>query len=289
MHGSRADGAGLERSCSGAGGSWLETAPAAPGIERIEAFFQGRAYAPHRHDTYAIGHTMAGVQCFDYGGATRHSLPGRVVALHPDERHDGRAGTEAGFRYRMLYVEPALLQEALGENAIPFVRGGVSGDRRLRSAVHSALADFPDSIDGLRRGEILLAIAEALRAATGTPRPARVTIDAPAVARVRGFLLANLDRPVGSTTLEAVSGLDRWSLARQFRAACGTSPYRFFTMRRLDRARTLIRQGATLAESSLAAGFADQSHMTRQFKRAYGLPPGRWAALNAAHSATATA
>jgi AraC-like DNA-binding protein len=99
---------------------------------------------------------------------------------------------------------------------------------------------------------------------------------------VREFLLGHPACPVPSATLEAVSGLDRWTLARQFRAACGTSPYRFFVLRRLDRARALIRQGVGLAETALATGFADQSHMTRQFKRAYGLPPGQWAALNAA-------
>ncbi|MFX6182848.1 helix-turn-helix domain-containing protein, partial [Acinetobacter baumannii] len=32
----------------------------------------------------------------------------------------------------------------------------------------------------------------------------------------------------------------------------------------------------SLAEAAFAAGFADQSHMTRQFKQAFGLSPGRW-------------
>ena len=70
----------------------------------------------------------------------------------------------------------------------------------------------------------------------------------------------------------------RWSLARQFRAAFGTSPSRFRTLRRLDLARRLLRQGSRPAEAAAAAGFADQSHLTRQFKQAYGLTPARWAA-----------
>ncbi|MFD0663813.1 helix-turn-helix transcriptional regulator [Thermocatellispora tengchongensis] len=81
---------------------------------------------------------------------------------------------------------------------------------------------------------------------------------------------------------ERVSGLDRWTLARQFRAAFGTSPTRFRTMRRLDRARALIRAGHALGEVAAAAGFADQSHLTRMFKRAYGLTPAAWAAALAA-------
>jgi len=48
-------------------------------------------------------------------------------------------------------------------------------------------------------------------------------------------------------------------------------------MRQLDQVRRLISSGAGLADAALAAGFADQSHMSRLFKRAYGPAPGRWA------------
>ncbi|MFI5401266.1 MAG: helix-turn-helix domain-containing protein, partial [SAR324 cluster bacterium] len=90
---------------------------------------------------------------------------------------------------------------------------------------------------------------------------------------------ANVDKGVASTDLEAVTGLTRYALARHFRACLGTSPYRYLVMRRLDRARMLIRHGAPLADAALSAGFADQSHMTRHFKKVYGLSPGRWAAI----------
>jgi AraC-like DNA-binding protein len=47
-------------------------------------------------------------------------------------------------------------------------------------------------------------------------------------------------------------------------------------MRRLDMARALLIQGQTLVSAALIAGFTDQSHMTRQFRKTYGLPPARW-------------
>src|ERR1700750_1404381 len=71
------------------------------GIERLEARFRGRAFSPHRHDTYAIGITLAGVQTFRYRGEARHCLPGQWHILHPDEIHDGAAGTDEGFAYRI--------------------------------------------------------------------------------------------------------------------------------------------------------------------------------------------
>lgn len=84
--------AGLERLCGPSPDDWIRFAPSQAGLERIEAFFEGYAYDPHRHDTYAIGYTMSGVQSFDYRGALCNSTRGKVMVLHPDEVHNGRAG-----------------------------------------------------------------------------------------------------------------------------------------------------------------------------------------------------
>lgn len=55
---------GLERSCAAA--DFIRLAPSGAGLERIEAYFTGHAYDPHRHDTYAIGLTLSGVQSFRF-------------------------------------------------------------------------------------------------------------------------------------------------------------------------------------------------------------------------------
>ena len=272
-------GAGLERSCAPAG-DWIRAAPSSPGLERIEACFSGHGFDPHRHDTYAIGFTLDGVQAFRYRGAARRSTAGDVFVLHPDELHDGHAGTRAGFRYRILYAEPRLIQEAIG--ALPFVRDPVSNDALLARAIVPALADLDAPLEDLRRDQIVadlslaLAVADASIVRRRSPPACRRAVDL-----ARAFLDAAYRRAVTSAELEAVTGLGRYALARHFRACLGTSPYRYLVLRRLDRARALIRNGTPLAEAALGSGFADQSHMTRQFKKAYGLSPGRFAALAA--------
>lgn len=128
---------------------WVRLAQSPSQTERIEAFFGGHGYEPHRHDTYAIGQTIAGVQSFHYRGGLQHSLPGGTMVLHPDEIHDGEAGTEAGFHYRMVYIEPALIQKILGGRPLPFIPGGLSADPRLRCAAQPLLKAVTDTFEPL--------------------------------------------------------------------------------------------------------------------------------------------
>lgn len=261
---------------------WVVAAPAQAGIHRIEAYFSGEAYAPHRHDTYAIGYTINGVQSFDYRGARSDSLAGQVIVLHPDEIHTGEAGTEEGFHYRMLYVEPSLVRAALGvsASALPFLSEAVLTDPRLMRALHAAFLDMDAILETVAMDELAVLLADALLAHdTSAHRTTGSLIDLKATTRAREYLDGNLDRTVRSEHLEKVTGLDRYALARQFRKTFGTSPYRYLTMRRLDQVRGDIASGVSLVDAAMKAGFSDQSHMTRQFKASYGVSPGCWQRL----------
>jgi AraC-like DNA-binding protein len=132
-------------------------------------------------------------------------------------------------------------------------------------------------LDDLGSVEMTVMAVEAIQTACGTG-PERRALPLERLDRVRDLIASDPARRCSLDELEILSGLDRWTLARQFRAAFGTSPTRFRTLRQLDVVRREIRQGTPLALASALAGFADQSHMTRQFKCAYGLSPARWAA-----------
>lgn len=276
----------LEGSCGASHRDWLRLSPDIGAVERVEAYFSGYAFDPHRHDTYALGITLSGVQRFDYRGAEANSLTGDLIVIHPDEVHNGRAGAETGFTYRMAYIEPRLIRDALGgrAGALPFVRRAVLDDARLRGALVALLADLDRPLEPLEADQAVAAVAEALidLDPSATRGSARNAACARAVERARAYLDAHHQRVVASEELEAVTGLDRFEGARQFRRRLGTSPYRYLTLRRLARARALIRSGAALADAAAETGFADQSHMTRQFKAAFGLSPGRWRAMQAA-------
>jgi AraC-like DNA-binding protein len=275
----------LERLCGRAAGldgrarrARIRIGAGAEGIERLEASFLGQAFAPHRHDTYAIGLTLSGVQTFRYRGAQRTSLPGQLHILHPDEVHDGAAATEEGFSYRIVYIDPRLIGEALGGGPLPFVSAPVVDDALLRQAIPGEVFDVDAPMDDVSRVDVIVAAANLLAAAASRPSEKPAAFAHGALTRVRDLLAANPTRWHSTDELERVGGLDRWALARQFRAAFGTSPSRFRTLRQLDAARRLLASGAPLAQAAAGAGFADQSHMSRRFKSAYGLTPAAWVA-----------
>jgi AraC-like DNA-binding protein len=244
-------------------------------VERIEAWFGSHGYDPHRHDTYSIGRTLAGVQSFHYKGALCHGVPGNTLVLHPDEVHDGMAGTDAGFRYRMAYIDPALIQNVLGGEPLPFIAGGLSCDLRLYRASEAFVQALDHPLEILEEQDALYDLAMALRAVGGKPR-GRKRLDYRSAERARAFIMEHLHQGITLQMLEKASGREQWRLSRDFRALYGTSPYRFVTLRRLDNFRRLILDGFTLVDAALAAGFHDQSHMTRHFTRSYGVSPLRW-------------
>jgi AraC-like DNA-binding protein len=247
------------------------------GVQRLRAGFSGHAYDRHRHETYAVGVTEVGLQCFHYRGAARASTAGLVIVIHPDEAHDGHAGAPNGFVYRMLYADPALIAAALGGSTLPFVSDPVFDDPALRCILADAFVDFPGPIEDLAIPSLIAALADALARRGGGPMVTR-RFPTRALDTARELLHA-ADHPVRAATLEAETGLDRYALARSFRARFGTSPHRYLIGRRLECVKMEIARGTSLADAAYTVGFADQSHMTRHFKARFGLTPGRYAAL----------
>ena len=192
-------------------------------IERVANRLVGAAFSPHRHDTYTVALTMAGVQAFNYRGSMRHSLPGQVLILHPDEMHDGHCSDEAGFSYRAAYVPPTHLQAVLGGAELPFVSNGVSTNPALIAAAFSMVIDCAGVEDPGAYEDALYDLAHAMNNASGRAATVRIA-NRTAVMRAREFLETAVVFGARLDELEQVADCDRWQLSRDFRALLGTSP-----------------------------------------------------------------
>jgi|GEM_PF-3366572 len=93
---------------------------------------------------------------------------------------------------------------------------------------------------------------------------------------IAGHLAENLDRPVDLPTLGRLVDTGPVATLRMFRGQTGVTPHAFHLRLRLERAKERLRQGVPIAEAAMECGFADQSHLTRQFRADYGLTPGQY-------------
>lgn len=94
------------------------------------------------------------------------------------------------------------------------------------------------------------------------------------IKRVTDFVLAHLNQDLSLETLAAQTGFSSYHFARLFRQTMGKSPHQFVLQLRLEKAQRLLKEtDIPLAHVALESGFANQSHLTRHFKRCLGLTP----------------
>lgn len=99
--------------------------------------------------------------------------------------------------------------------------------------------------------------------------------------RVDDWVRAHMDAVIHLEDLAALTGLSVFHFHRMFKLARGMAPSEWVMMQRINLARQLLRAGETAAGVSAACGFANQSHMTRAFRKQTGMTPGRFRELAA--------
>ncbi|MDH2413566.1 AraC family transcriptional regulator [Nocardioides sp. CER19] len=101
--------------------------------------------------------------------------------------------------------------------------------------------------------------------------------DAPLARRLRGLLDDHVTEGVVLAEVAGELGAHPSHLVRSFTREYGIAPHRYLTGRRLDVARRLLLAGVAAAEAAGLAGFYDQAHLTRHFRRFLGTTPAAYA------------
>ncbi|WP_298958079.1 AraC family transcriptional regulator [uncultured Roseibium sp.] len=189
----------------------------------------------------------------------------------------------------MIYVPPEKISDALTadrDNGLPFVSSPVLSDIEFRKELVESLTDIECEIGDFKLDCLIADLAACLKRHADTSQSKPAVLDLRALKECSDLMKECCDQNVRMADLEAVAQIDRYTLARQFRHAFGTSPHRYLVMRRLDRVKSKLQKGEKLAEAAVGSGFSDQSHMSRHFKRAFGMSPGQWRRLRAAGDQT---
>jgi AraC-like DNA-binding protein len=252
-----------------------------PGVDLLRARYVTHRYTRHAHETFTFALIEAGIEEFSYGGSLLRAGAGGVALLNPDMVHTGQAGAPEGWAYRVLYPDPGLV-------------GGVAADLGWRLGTPS----FPDTVvydprsarllraahiaaehgDRLASSTLLRAALAGLLRAHARPgdraRAERGPYRSPAAVRtVRDLLAGRLADPPSLDQLAGELGMSPFVLVRSFRAETGLPPHAYVNHLRVRLARQLLDSGVAPADVAAEAGFADQAHLTRHFKRVVGVPP----------------
>lgn len=245
------------------------------GIELYRAHIVRHAFEPHTHDAFGLGAIHSGVERFRYRGSDHLAPAGSVVLMNAHELHTGRAETEGGWCYRMLYLDADVLQAITGEAGWCFDQA-VLADPALAAEVSRQLGRLWQAGDALAFDGALLDLLQRLRPHARSGRPA----EAPARQRfgaVIDYLQAHLAEPLTLEALAAVAGLSPFHFQRSFKAAHGATPHQMLMALRLLQAKQRLARGHKPADVAAAVGLADQAHLTRAFQRRYGVTPARYA------------
>lgn len=244
----------------------------------MHAHFTSHVYHRHSHESYSFGVTETGAQAFTCRHGRHVSGPGMVMAFNPDDPHDGHAADDGGFTYRMVHIWPEFFASLTGDGRpLPLFRSPVLHDPALARALrrlHAALTSPAGDLERYERltaaADLLVRHASGLILEPGPPDPGLAT-------QIRALIHdAGPAADLTADDLAAAAGCSRYAAYRAFHQAYGLAPSDYQRQLRVRAARRLLSRGVPPAVAAAQAGFADQAHLTRWFRRYYGITPGAY-------------
>lgn len=255
-----------------------------PGFRALEAtgctltearFAPGDVLPPHTHDRAIFGVMLDGSFQSVIGRRRLDCAPAAVWVEPLAERHANYIGRSGA---RVLVVQP---DPAHADRFRPFAgfldgvqhlrHGGVAADaRRIVAELDIADDVSPFAIDALVQ-TMLAAAARAWRAPRAHAAPPRWLL------RARELLHERFRERPSVGEVAASVGVHPSHLARTFRAHFRVTMGDYVRRLRAEwAAERLARSAMPLAEIAAAAGYSDQSHLTRELKRRLGVRPGEY-------------
>lgn len=239
-------------------------------------FPPGLELPPHYHDRTVVAVTLSGGWDSVMDGRPRASTPGMLLTEPAGQRHGNHFGRSGA---RVLIIQPDSVTRAETLRAcgrllteINHVQAPLPHTlaRRLSAEIRHPDATAPLAIEALAL-ELLASAVRIEGRASGRGGPPLW------LRRVIDYLQAHVLDPPDLATLTGIAGVHPAHLLRTFRRYQGLSLPSYARRLRLDwAAERLASTDAPIAEIALAAGFADQSHFTRAFRRQMGAPPARF-------------
>ena len=258
---------GVDSSAVGWRGAYFTDLQAAP-----------RGTVDHCHVRFSVQRSAVPFQIRELrSGAGWTTVTPGVSAWRPEDEQ--RFEWLGGGNRQFLFVDPSMAEQVLdGPVAARTSRHGPAEAiaSPLAAALLQALVhDLQDGSPGgnLVGDSLIVALVVHLWGAGSDRRPGS-GLPAAARTRVLGYIEERLDTPVSLAELAELARMSVRHFCRAFRASMGCSPHQYLLRQRVERAKSLIAtRDMALCDVAQAAGFTDQSQLTRTFRKQMGITP----------------
>lgn len=225
----------------------------------------------HMHDSLCVGVVLSGNRQLLLDGVRHLAETGTVLVIPPLTAHAcPRAGQ---CEYVMLSI-PAPYLHRSGFDCPPNINP-VINEPTLFDSVNTMISMATKPASYLERQGTLLEMLSLLCIERCGEMAVKPTSGM--VAETRRYLEERYAEEVPLRELARIAGCSPCRLNRVFASAVGMPPHQYQSLQKVQRVKRCIRDGLSLAESAAEAGFVDQSHMSRCFKRVVGMTPGAFA------------
>lgn len=251
-------------------------------VEVLRASYVSHNFSRHMHEDYALGVIEEGAMGFRYRGEDLVASSGLVNLVVPGEVHDGHSAADNGWTYSMFYLPPELLfaaaQESSNRPVQPHFRMGVLDDHDLAAQVRLVHKKIFSSSSALENETMLLKLLVSWIFRHGDekascPEPGN---EHRAVQLAREFMEDCFADEINLGQLSGLGGLSYYHFIRVFEREVGMTPHAYLMQARVNRSRSMLGSSMRLADIAACCGFCDQSHLTRSFRRQFGVTPGRY-------------
>lgn len=258
------------------------------GVSLLRAAFSTMYFPRHVRSELVIAVTEEGAGRCVTRGVSDIGASHSIMVFNPGEPHAGGVTGDGAWRYRGLYVANAMVTqicENIGGRPLttPYFNDSVVRNGQLADMLIQAHRALEARDARLTRESLFLAGIVRLLQRYGEPQPPspHAGSEQGPVRRALDYMHANLAFDLSINELAACAGLRQFHFVRCFRRVTGIPPHACLTQIRLDQAKRLLAAGKSPTDVALEVGFYDQSHLTKHFKRTYGITPGQYAAAHA--------
>ncbi|MEQ5836355.1 AraC family transcriptional regulator [Marinobacter sp. NFXS9] len=256
-------------------------------------------YAPHSHAQWSMGAITGGQSTFDYANRLETIAEGTLVFMNPEWVHACNPIADQPWAYLMLYVDKdwlAALRHELGLLASPVwddLDASTSRDSALYDGYRAMAACLlrPEATLLEKQSRVVDLLSDVMLALAETPS---ATVDRPVTPPERlQAVAAYIDEHCADEiTLEQLcerAGCTAGHLIRSFRQYFGLTPHAYQINQRIRLGQEALKAGQPIADAALAAGFSDQPHFQRVFKRLVAATPRQYVTTSVQHQDQAAA